>query len=95
MLRKQAVPDKVLLKKVNQRLARTGLGGGCSIRASVRNGQVTLSGSIQRDSQRRPTMRAATGIDGVTQVIDQMKIEIQKKAYGSKPSPDISPKQSS
>jgi hypothetical protein len=73
MLRKQVVPDKVLLKKVNQRLMRAGLGAGCSVRVSVRSGQVTLSGTIARDLQRRPALRAASGIDGVRQVVDQLK----------------------
>jgi hypothetical protein len=74
VLRKQVVPDKVLLNKVNQRLARAGLGAGCSVRVSVQNGQVTLSGMIQRDLQRRPALRAAQGIDGVRQVVDQLKV---------------------
>lgn len=79
MLHKQVVPDKVLLKKVNQRLMRAGLGAGCSVRVSVSGGQVTLSGTIQRDLQRRPVLRAASGIDGVRQVVDQMKVEAKKE----------------
>ena len=74
MLRKQVVPDRVLLNKVNQRLARAALGAGCSVRVSVSNGQVTLSGTIQRDLQRRPALRAAQGIDGVRQVVDQLQV---------------------
>lgn len=74
MLHKQVVPDKVLLNKVNQRLARAALGAGCSVRVSVSNGQVTLSGTIQRDLQRRPALRAAQGIDGVRQVVDQLQV---------------------
>lgn len=79
MLRKQVVPDKVLLKKVNQRLARAGLGAGCRLTVTVKNGQVTLSGNLQRDLQRRPVLRAASGIDGVRQVVDQLKVEAPKK----------------
>jgi hypothetical protein len=74
VLRKQIVPDKVLLNRVNQRLSRAALGAGCSVRVSVTNGQVTLSGTIQRDLQRRPALRAAQGIDGVRQVIDQLQV---------------------
>ncbi len=86
MLRKEVVPDKVLLQKVNQRLTRTGLGAGCSVKVSVRSGQVTLSGTIQRDMQRRPALKAASGIDGVRYVVDQLTVETKKKTYGSKPS---------
>lgn len=78
MLRKQIVPDRVLLNRVSQRLARAGLGAGCAVRVSVKNGQVTLSGTLQRDLQRRPAVRAATGIDGVRQVVDQMKVDVKK-----------------
>ena len=78
MLRKQVVPDRVLLKQVNQRLMRAGLGAGCSVRVTVKSGQVTLSGNIQRDLQRRPALRAASGIDGVRQVVDQLKVEAKK-----------------
>lgn len=91
MLRKQVVPDKVLLKKVNQRLARAALGAGCSVRVSVRNGQVTLSGTIQRDSQRRPALRAAQGVDGVRQVVDQLKVEVKKAWTPRKPVEKPSP----
>ncbi len=78
MLHKQVVPDKVLVTKVTQRLGRAGLGAGCKVRVTAKNGQVTLSGTIQRDLQRRPALRAATGIDGVRQVIDQLKVEAKK-----------------
>ena len=81
MLGKQGIPDKVLQKKVNQRLVRAGLGSGCSIAATVRNGQVTLSGTLQRDNQRRAVLRAASGVDGVKQVVDQLKVQI-RKTYG-------------
>jgi BON domain len=84
MLHKEVVPDKVLLKRVNQRLMRAGLGAGCSVRVSVRNGQVTLAGTIQRDLQRRPTLRAASGIAGVRQVVDQLKVEAKKARVAPK-----------
>lgn len=87
MLRKQVVPDNVLLKKVTQRLMRAGLGAGCSVRASVKSGQVTLSGTIQRDLQRRPALRAASGIDGVRQVVDQLKVEAKKERLAPKKEP--------
>lgn len=84
MLHKQVVPDRVLVNKVTQRLARAGLGAGCTVRVSVKNGQVTLSGTLQRDLQRRPVLRAATGIDGVRQVVDQLKVEARKPRVEAK-----------
>ena len=53
MLRKEIIPDKTILKDVNKRLARTGMGSRCRIVATVRGGQVTLTGQMQYENQRR------------------------------------------
>jgi len=75
MLRNEPVPDKTILKNVNQRLARAGLGSRCRVTATVRNGQVSLSGSIQYENQRRPALRAVGLVEGVKGVADQLQIE--------------------
>jgi len=75
MLQKGSASDQAILKKVNQRLARTGLGSRCRVTVGVRNGQVTLSGNIQYENQRRPAVRAANGVDGVKGVSDQLQVE--------------------
>jgi osmotically-inducible protein OsmY len=74
MLHRGLVPDKAILKKINQRLQRTGLGSGCRLSALVRNGQVTLSGSIQYEHQRRSALRAVNGVEGVRGVTDQLQV---------------------
>jgi osmotically-inducible protein OsmY len=74
MLRNEPVPDKTILKKVNQRLMRTGLGSRCRVTVTVRSGQVSLSGNIQYESQRRPAVRAAGLVEGVKGVVDQLQI---------------------
>jgi len=74
MLRKEAVSDKAISQKINQRLARAGLGSGSRMTVTVHNGQVTLSGSIQYETQRRPALRAIDGIDGVRGIADQMQV---------------------
>jgi hypothetical protein len=75
MLSRGAAPDKTLLKKVNQRLMRAGLGSHSRVTAAIRNGQVTLSGSIQYEHQRRTILRAASGVDGVSQVVDKLTVQ--------------------
>jgi osmotically-inducible protein OsmY len=75
MLRKERVPDKTILKNVNRRLQRTGLGARCRIATAVRNGQVTLSGNIQYEAQRRPVLRAVNGVDGIRGVVDQVQVQ--------------------
>lgn len=79
MLGRSTMPDKSLLKKVNQRLIRAGLGSSCSVSASIRNGQVTLIGNLEREGQRRSVLRAASGVDGVRMVVDQLKIQTRTR----------------
>jgi osmotically-inducible protein OsmY len=63
--------DKELLKTVGKRLSR---GGGGRINAAVQQGTVTLSGNIQYEAQRRPLVKAVSGIAGVRSVIDQIRL---------------------
>jgi osmotically-inducible protein OsmY len=75
MFHKGSASDKTILKKVNRRLARVSLGAHSRVTAAVRNAQVTLSGSIQYENQRRPALRAASGVDGVSGVLDQLQVQ--------------------
>ena len=75
MLQKGSASDKTILKSVTQRLARASLGSHSRVTAVVRNGQVTLSGCIQYEGQRRPALRAANGVDGVGGVLDQLLVQ--------------------
>lgn len=82
------IPDKALLSKINQRLSRCGSGSRVHVTAIVRNGTVTLSGTLDFDYQRRPLLRAASGVDGVRSVIDQLKVKppshwVKEEDHGS------------
>ena len=81
MLRQNSASDKVILKKVNQHLARMSFGARSRVAAAVSNGQVTLSGNIQYENQRRPAMKAVASVEGVRVVLDQLQIPT-RKAYG-------------
>ena len=81
MQRLGQVPDKRLLQKVEQRLSRTGLGTQSKITVLVRNGDVTLSGTLQYDSQRRPVLQAARGVEGVRQIVDQLQVKAAPKKW--------------
>ena len=74
------VPDSSILKKVNENLQRTGSGGQAKIQAGVRNGEVTLSGSLQYEMQRSSMMKAANSVAGVRRVIDKMSVSVTKRA---------------
>ena len=73
------VPDNTLLKRVNDKLSRTGAGAQAKVTAAVRAGDVTLSGILQYEIQRRPLLKAATSVAGVRRVIDQMRVELRKR----------------
>jgi osmotically-inducible protein OsmY len=70
--------DRSLLQKVNQRLARTASGGKTRVSAAVRKGDVTLSGTLQYEIQRRNFVRAVTSVPGVRRVVDQMQVAASK-----------------
>jgi osmotically-inducible protein OsmY len=74
MFGKESIPDKTILKDVNKRLAKTGM-GRCRITATVRGGQVTLAGELQYESQRRPVVQAVSRVDGMRGVTDQITVK--------------------
>jgi osmotically-inducible protein OsmY len=74
-------PDKNLLQSVNQKLARSGSGSQTKITASISNGDVTLTGIIGYEYERRAILRSASGITGVRRVIDQLRVEQKKKCW--------------
>ncbi len=73
-----AIPDKTLLKLVIQKLARNGTG---HITPTIRGGDVTLTGTLRYEHQRRSILKCASGISGVRRVIDQMIVELKKKGW--------------
>jgi osmotically-inducible protein OsmY len=79
-MRKNPVSDRTLLQKVNQRLGRTGTSQS-RITAAVRNGDVTLTGTIQYETQRHAIVKAAGAVSDIGQVIDQLKVQPRKKEW--------------
>jgi osmotically-inducible protein OsmY len=75
------VPDKSIVRKVNQRLCRAGLGSQSKITATVRNGTVTVSGTLQYEIQRRSVLNSARGVAGVRSVVDQLLATPRKKNW--------------
>lgn len=75
----EKVPDKAILKSVNDKLSRAGGGSNTKVTATVRQGDVTLSGVLQYEMQRQPLVRAATSVPGVRRVIDQLQVNKVKR----------------
>ena len=80
MQRGNAVSDRTLLQKVNQRLARTGT-SQARITATVRNGDVTLAGTIHFETQRHAIVKAAGAVADIGRVIDQLTVQARKKSW--------------
>ena len=81
MQRSGQVPDKRISQKVEQRVSRAGFGSRAKIIVQVRNGDVTLSGTLQYDSQRRPLLHAARGVEGVRRIADQLQVRAARKKW--------------
>lgn len=79
MLGKSQVPDKALLKKINQRVLRAGMGSQCKVAVTIRSGHVTLSGTLQYANQRQSLLKAAHSIEGVRSVSDQLQLKPVEK----------------
>ena len=76
--------DKALLKSVTQKLARGGTGSQCRVNATVAQGGVTLSGTLQYEAQRAPLLKLVARINGVRRVVDQLRL-LPKKVYPTGP----------
>jgi osmotically-inducible protein OsmY len=81
MQRSGQVPDRQISQKVQQRLSRAGVGSQSTISVQVRNGDVTLSGSLQYETQRRSVVHAASGVNGVRRVADQLQVKAAVKKW--------------
>jgi hypothetical protein len=79
MFGRNEVSDRDLLKSINQRLARTGTGSSSKVSVSVKQGNVTLTGSLQHAYQRDPIVKAITRVTGVRRVNDQMQHVVKKR----------------
>ncbi len=73
------VPDNQLTRAVSMKLAQKSGGSGCKLNAVVANGQVTITGMVTAEYQRRPIVNAINSISGVRRVIDQIQVAPKKK----------------
>ena len=67
--------DRAIMQQVTQRLAMRGIRSPCRIDIQSKNGEVTLTGSIQYPYQRSAAMQAAATASGVRHVVDRMTIK--------------------
>jgi len=66
--------DRNIAQQVTQRLSMRGVRSPCRIDVESKNGQVTLTGSIQYAHQRSAAVQAASSASGVRHVVDRLTI---------------------
>ena len=72
------IPDKTLLKNVQRKLMQK-CASSTRIEASVRSGSATITGTIRQEHERRPIIRCVAAVQGVQNVIDQLRLVDPKK----------------
>lgn len=75
MLYKSSVPDRVLLQTVTNKIAMRGIRLPCKIDVAVKNGDVTLSGTVQYAHQKGSAEQAIKGITGVRRVDNKLTVK--------------------
>ena len=78
MFGKEPVSDKELQKTVIKRIERT---GNSRISAIVQRGNVTLSGKLQYERERRPLLKVVQAIAGVRHVNDELQVPPKVNPY--------------
>jgi len=71
------IPDKTLLQTVQKRLAQKC--GSARVTATVRGGDVTITGVLKQEHERKLILRCLASLQGVKRVIDQIQLEEKKK----------------
>jgi osmotically-inducible protein OsmY len=78
MTLRNQIPDKTLLKSVLQNMMRKGTNSR-RVTATARSGDVTITGTIDYEHQRRSVVNSANNITGVKRIIDQLRVEKKKR----------------
>ena len=71
-MRSSQIPDRVITQQLNNKLASRGVRSPCHVMVLSKNGEVTLSGTVQFAHQKGAAVQVATGITGVRRVIDNL-----------------------
>jgi hypothetical protein len=74
MERKVPISDASISRNVTRHLANAGLRSPCHIQVQTRNGEVTLSGSIQYVHQRNTAVQSLRTVEGVKRVVEKLKV---------------------
>ena len=73
------VSDRSVTQQVKNKLTGRGLSTPCNVAVDTRNGEVTLTGSVQHAHQKSTAVQAASAISGVRRVIDRLLVKAVAK----------------
>lgn len=73
------ISDRSITQQVQNKLAGRGLSAPCHVAVDTRNGEVTLSGSVQYAHQKGTAVQVCTVISGVRRVIDRLIVKVAVK----------------
>lgn len=79
--------DDRLQLRLENKYSSQGLRAPCRIRVEVYNGNVTVSGVVQYEYQKRSAILAARSMDGVQSVVDRLKVETPVHQWDDEPIP--------
>lgn len=71
---KAPVNDATISRNVTRQLASSGLRSPCRIQVQTRNGEVTLSGTVQFVHQRNSAVQAIRTVEGVKRIVEKLKV---------------------
>lgn len=87
MDRKVPVSDATISRNVSRQLASSGLRAPCRIQVQTRQGEVTLTGTVQFVHQRNTAVQAIRTVEGITRVVEKLKVLPAPKNQHLQPPP--------
>lgn len=79
MQQSSAKDDQKLCMMVTNKLAARGIRSPCAVSVSARNGEITLNGTVVQAHQKNAASHAASTIEGVKRVYDNLVVKVAAK----------------
>jgi hypothetical protein len=74
LMGKVPISDATISRNVSRQLASSGLRSPCRIQVQTRNGEVTLSGTVQFVHQRNTAVQSIRTVEGVRRIVEKLKV---------------------
>lgn len=85
MERKSPISDATISRNVTRQLSSSGLRSPCRIQVQTRNGEVTLSGTVQFVHQKNAAVQAIRTVEGVKRIVEKIKVTPPPKHQYTQP----------